>query len=294
MPARGVPLLPSPGVQFDAGFPARLQRLALRVTSARERREGAGRSRLEGGGEEFVGHRPYRPGEDLRDLDWNLLASLDRPYVRVLRREAGERWLVLLDTSASMGVGIPGKLQAAAEIASGIGAVGLRQGAAVRLVASGGADEDDASVVLRKTTDLHTWLAFLEARRAAGPHGLASLLARGRARGAGRVYLLGDLFDVDPARLPELLGPGRSLAACRVLAPEELLPPEEGAVEWVDPEDGRRRTVDVNRATAAAYEHALEETLGRWARAAARHGVPLVTASSEAPFEDAVRELFGA
>lgn len=293
MAVRGVPPLPSPGVRFGPDLPARLQRLALRVSGARERREGAGRALIAGGGEEFVGHRPYRPGEDLRDLDWNLLARLDRPYVRVMQREAGERWLVLLDVSASMGVGVPGKLQAAAEIATAIAAVGLRQGATTRLVASGGAQAEDTGVTLRKATDLPAWLAFLEARRAGGAHGLATLLDRGRARGAGRVFLLGDLFDVEPERLPALLAPGRSIAVCRLLAAEELLPPEGCVFEWVDPEDGRRRAVDVDRSAAAAYERELELTLEGLADTAARHGVPLVTMSSAAPFEDALQGLFG-
>ena len=83
--------LPCPGVAFPPEFVGRLERLSHRVSTARQRREGAGGLRLTGAGEEFVGYRPYRIGEDLRRLDWDLFARLDRPYVRVRRREARRR-----------------------------------------------------------------------------------------------------------------------------------------------------------------------------------------------------------
>src|SRR5262249_34167570 len=111
MRARPPVPLPSPGGRFAPDLLARVGRLGARLASLRERREGAGRARLFGAGEEFVGHRPYQTGEDLRALDWNLLARLGRPFVRVAAREASEHWAVCLDTSASMGVGVPGKLQ---------------------------------------------------------------------------------------------------------------------------------------------------------------------------------------
>ena len=60
--------LPAPSVRFEPEFLARVERLLVRLAGARERREGSGRSFLLGGGEEFSGHRPYRPGEDLRAL----------------------------------------------------------------------------------------------------------------------------------------------------------------------------------------------------------------------------------
>src|SRR5258707_756618 len=113
-PRSNRPPLPCPSVRLDAALRARAERFAARLSAARGRREGAARAGLSTGGLEFDHYRPYRPGDDLRALDWDVYARSDQPVVRVLRPEAGERWAILIDTSASMGVGPPGKLQRAA------------------------------------------------------------------------------------------------------------------------------------------------------------------------------------
>ncbi|MEM9800845.1 MAG: DUF58 domain-containing protein, partial [Planctomycetota bacterium] len=190
--------LPSPHVEFGPGFLARLGAFAAHLAAAREREEVGRRRTLEGEGQEFVGHRPYRPGEDLRRLDWDLFARVDRPYVFVHRSDAREEWAVALDSSASMGVGRPGKLQSAAEVAAAIVALGLRLGARVALVAVGPGGRKtpiDAS----RTADLGRALKALESLVAEGRNGLGAFvgaegrrplppIAPGGRGGAGRVF----------------------------------------------------------------------------------------------------------
>lgn len=288
---RAAPVLPSPGVAFGPDYVRRLERLVVRLHSARERREGAGKSSLIGVGAEFVGYRPYRPGENLRNLDWNLLARLDRPFVRVARREASESWAILLDTSASMGVGVPGKLQSAAEIATAIAAIGLRLGATVELLTS---DEGPPrSFVLRKKVQLPAWMAFLEDERAGGERGLAALVAEpARVRDAGRVFALGDFLDLAPEEFLKLARRGRELFAVQVLAPEELAPEAElGAVEWVDAESGARHTLEVDKRTRDRYERELGRRLEAWRSACGRHRAAYGCWPSTQPFEDVCTAL---
>ena len=71
--------VPSPTVRFPADFVSRLGAFAAQLSATREREEVGRRRTLQGEGQEFVGHRPYRPGEDLRKLDWDLYARVDRP-----------------------------------------------------------------------------------------------------------------------------------------------------------------------------------------------------------------------
>jgi uncharacterized protein (DUF58 family) len=51
---------------------------------------------------EFAEHRPYGPGDELRHLDWKVLAKTDRPYVKQYEEETNLRHYVVLDTSPSM------------------------------------------------------------------------------------------------------------------------------------------------------------------------------------------------
>jgi uncharacterized protein (DUF58 family) len=281
------PDLPSPEVRFSPDFPARLGRLAARLASLRERREGAGAARFLGVGSEFVGYRPYGRGEDLRMLDWNLLARLGRPWVRMAAREASERWAVLVDISASMGVGRPGKLQLAAEVATAFAGLGLERRATVELSISG----RDERLLARRRQDLAAWMRRLEESRAGGEAGLAALLSGRRLREAGRVVLIGDLLDLEPK---DVLAWGRStreLVLCQILAHEELVPEAGRAVRWVDAESGAARSLFVDAAACASYERRIGRKIEGWRAAASRaravHGVFV----SGTPFESVVQGL---
>jgi uncharacterized protein (DUF58 family) len=280
-------------VRFGADFARRLERLAIRFTAARERREGTGPAGLFGAGEEFVGYRPYRPGEDLRQLDWNLLARLDRPFVRVTRREAGERWAVLLDTSASMGVGRPGKLQRAAEVAAALAAIGARAGARTLVVPA----SKERGVEVRRIGDLAGLLAMLEGLEATGTTGVVDLCARRRQlEDVSRVFVVGDLCDCEPRQVLALRARRRQLACVQLLATVELTPTSfagrlglrKGALEWRDPEDGTRLKVALDETLAASYEAELGLVLEAWGRACALHGVGYGCWDVTAPFERVV------
>ena len=304
--ARGtkpMPQLPSPGVDLGGDLLARIGAFATQLAAAREREEVGRRRTLRGDGQEFVGYRPYRPGEDLRRFDWELLARLDRPYVRVHRSEAREDWWVAVDASASMGVGRPGKLQSVAEAAAASIAVGLRLGAKITLVCSGG-ESARRPVHLTRTAELGRGLASLESLRATGRGGLEDLVAnralRAGARGCGRLLLFGDLLDVDPADVLRLLGGRRRLHLGQVLAPEEWDPAavgdgdnaSAGASAFVDPESGLRRRAGQDLVRGLdGYERSLEAFVGRWSELAAAHGMRHRVWSSADAFERFLPDL---
>lgn len=292
--------LPCPRVRFEADFPRRLERFAERLSAAREGREGRGASGPVGAGHEFVGYRPYRAGEDLRALDWNLLARLDRPYVRVTQAEAGELWLVLLDTSASMGVGPPGKLQRAAEVSAAIACLALRLAAEVRLVDVGAGEDEHASpsLSIKKRAGLADLLAFLETRVARGrPDGRAAEeRASARAR-AARIFVLSDFLSSTPAEVLPLARGGTDLTLVQILAPVEIDPgssndlqPElEGGVEWWEPESGAHLALSLDEHVCASYAVELERRIAVWRAACAGRRINHACSSTRLPFEDILR-----
>jgi len=276
-------VLPCPGVRFEPGFVRRLEALADRLALAREHREGAGVMGRLGTGAEFVGYRPYTRGDDLRALDWDLFARSRRPWVRVARLEAGERWRVDLDGSASMGVGPPGKLQRAAEVAAGIAALGVKRGAEVTIAASGG-ESGPREFTARRRSDVARLLAFLELLRAGGR---ATGHARGRVPAhVARLFLVGDLRDLEPESALSLRAPGRAVEVFQILAPVEIAPPREGDVEWWDPESGERLVLALDPRIADAYGTALSSEVAIWARLCASAGVPYRCSSSAHGFEE--------
>ena len=82
-------------------------------------------SRRKGRGSEFVDFRPYAVGDDLRFLDWNLYARLERLFVRLFLEEEDLHVHLLIDVSRSMDFGAPTKLLYAKRVAAALGFVGL-------------------------------------------------------------------------------------------------------------------------------------------------------------------------
>src|SRR5215210_2463794 len=86
---------------------------------------------------DFAEHRQYMPGDDLRHLDWKLLARTDRLYIKKYQGDTNAQIHLLIDASASMryASGEVSKLQYAQYLASSLAFLGVRQHDSVGLVA---------------------------------------------------------------------------------------------------------------------------------------------------------------
>jgi uncharacterized protein (DUF58 family) len=71
----------------------------------RSLRAGAHTSRLRGPGFDFQELRPYRPGDDVRTIDWSVTARMNAPYVRETRAERELDVMIAVDVSRSMELG---------------------------------------------------------------------------------------------------------------------------------------------------------------------------------------------
>src|SRR4051794_37482073 len=63
---------------------------------------GRHRSRQQGGAAEFADYREYVEGEDLRRLDWKVLARTGRAYIRLFQDETNLLCTMVVDASGSM------------------------------------------------------------------------------------------------------------------------------------------------------------------------------------------------
>ncbi len=87
--------------------------------------QGERRSKRRGRSVEFDDYREYVPGDDLRHIDWNVFARLDRFFIKVFQEEEDLSLHLVIDASASMLAGAPTKLLCAARIAVALGYIGL-------------------------------------------------------------------------------------------------------------------------------------------------------------------------
>jgi uncharacterized protein (DUF58 family) len=87
-----------------------LLRLEWRVVRKLDGRiQGGIRAPRRGSGLDFAGLRPYADGDDARHIDWNVTARLDEPQVREFNEDRELTTWLILDRSASMVVGPPGR-----------------------------------------------------------------------------------------------------------------------------------------------------------------------------------------
>ncbi len=284
-PARS-PSRPGPGPMSDA----LLRALDLTV---RRRVEGllAGdyRSSALGDGTELAQVRPYQPGDDVRQIDWNVTARMIEPHVRVhIAERALATWLVL-DTSASMTFGTADRRKAdvAEGVALAVGHVASRRGNRLGLVTFG----DGRPRVLPPRQGRTGLLGVLLALRAepdgarVGATSLGEALTRTAryARQRALVVCVSDFRGLRDWRLPMLELSGRhDVVAVEVRDRREQELPDIGEVWLVDPETGRQLRVDTGSRTLRerfAAEAAEERAaLGRALRSLGADHIVLSTA----------------
>src|SRR5438876_11296097 len=103
---------------FDADFMRKLERLSLISRKLKQGRlKGERRSPKRGQSVEFADYRNYAPGDDLRRLDWNAYARMERLFVKLYQEEEDLTVHVLLDASKSMDWGDPNAITLTAPVA---------------------------------------------------------------------------------------------------------------------------------------------------------------------------------
>lgn len=124
---------------LEPGFLSRLEQLALlsrRLYAGQQK--GERRSTRRGASVEFADYRNYVPGDDLRRVDWNTFARLERLFLKLFVAEEELTVHLLLDTSRSMAFGDPTKLHYAQQVAAALGYIALTGFDRVTVTALGG------------------------------------------------------------------------------------------------------------------------------------------------------------
>src|SRR6201984_959527 len=123
-----MPETPAAPPLLDPQFLARLEQLELVSRKIfLGRIKGERRSKRKGQSVEFADYRNYVIGDDLRFLDWNLYARLDRLFIRLFMEEEDLHVYILIDNSLSMDFGTPSKLHFAKQVAAALGFIGFVQ-----------------------------------------------------------------------------------------------------------------------------------------------------------------------
>jgi len=277
---------------FDEAFLRQLERLLLLMKSpVRGGLKGGRRSVKRGQSVEFADYRDYTLGDDLRQLDWNVYARLERLFVKLFVEEEDVTVTFLIDGSASMAAGRPAKVLFAKRAAAALGYIALASEDRVSVtVLSGRVARRQPS--LRGSGRVFRLLSNLSSiEPASGPSDLVAAARHAAAQLSGRgvIVLISDLLDPAGDRvIRELAATSSELVILHVLSPDELDPLLEGDLRLVDAESGDGIDVTVDLASIDAYKSRLAAWQADFADLAAKRRASYVTVPSDLPLVDLV------
>ena len=252
---------------LSTDFLTQLERLTLLSRrSFRGRVKGERRSPRKGISVEFSDYRQYGVGDDLRYVDWNVYARLDRLYLKLFVDEEDLCLHLLVDASASMGFGEPSKLAYSARLAGALGFVGLvgLERVGVGVVRDRMAEGFPPA---RGRSQAIPLMDFLGRLRASGTTSLNDGLAAYalRSREAGLAVLVSDLMDPGGYErgLKALLERRFDVHVVHVLAADEMNPSFGGDLRLLDAETDEERDLTLDGEALRGYHQRLREFLER-------------------------------
>jgi uncharacterized protein (DUF58 family) len=235
---------------FDNATLARVERMRLlpmrRLTNRSRGEHLAGKG---GTSTEFHDYRDYAAGDDVRYVDWNIFARIQRPYLKLYRHEEEMHVVVLVDASASMQYGQ--KFLRARQLAAAFAIMGLMNVEKVSVHVC--QHQGQAPRLLPPCTgraSLARVIDFLEDIPTGGDFPIEAAVdaVLKTHRGRGVAILLSDFLTFGDLERPLnlLFSAGLEVMAVQLLAPDELRPDVAGDIRFVDCETGH--TLDVSSA----------------------------------------------
>jgi len=251
---------------------------------------GLHRSPFHGYSAEFSQYRHYRPGDDLKYVDWKLVARTGRVYTKQFRETTNMPAGIVVDASASMDFpdGDRSKFRYAVIAAAALAYLISSQGDAVGLAAA------DRLLVPRAGRQhlrhLHATLANLAAQGTWRPAETIRRTAERLGR-KGLLLVLSDFYDREDDTFTELRRAarlGHEVVVLQVMGREEIDFVYRGDIEFADLESGRTIAVDAPLARRE-YLDRIAAFLERWRRRAGSEGFQYALMPTDVPHARALR-----
>ncbi len=245
---------------------------------------------------EYADHRPYVMGDEIRTIDWNLLAKTDKYYVKLFEDQTNCRGTILLDASRSMAFrsdeATMSKYDYGCHLAAALSYLMLRQKDAVGFAMFDAAMRHylPASGKLRQ---FHLMLDIMERNQAEARTGISTALHElaTRLRGRGMVILISDMLD-DPERIKQALAHLKhrrhDVLVLHVVDPAEMMFPYTRPTRFQDMEGGGQVTTS-GRSARARYLERFEAFLKETRTACLERGVAYELTCTDAPYDRVLR-----
>ena len=277
---------------FDADFMRKLETLRFLARRVfRGQTQGERNTLRRGMSLEFSDYRSYHAGDDFRYIDWNVYSRLDQLFLKVFTAEEDLTIHLLLDTSQSMQLGTPPKVDYGKRVAAALGYIGLSHLDRVGAVAF--ADElGMPKPPQRGRQQIFPLLRYLESLPCRGGTELNRVLQNyaTRSHRSGLAIVISDLFDPGGyERGLDALAYNRfDVLLIQLIDDSEVRPELDGALRLQDIESAQQRRLTVNRRLLDLYRQKVNAYFTAIETFCAKRNIEYLRASTVVPFEDLV------
>lgn len=276
----------------------KVRRLEIRSRRLVEDLFSGGReSVFKGRGVEFEEVRPYVPGDEVRDFDWNVTARTGQPYVKRFVEERELTVVLVVDVSRSMrfGTAAQEKRELAAELCAVLGFAAMRNNDRVGLLLAAGRVEHYVRPARGRTHLLRLLRDLLdhETESEGTKLGDAARFVSRSIRHRGLVFWISDFEDRLEVRDWRVLAGRHEVTAFALRDPRDEHLPGVGWTLFEDLESGERRLVDTrSKDVQRRYAAQARDRRRQAEQALARAQCPLVELRTDRPYLPALMRYF--
>ncbi len=277
---------------LDRRFLEKLERLAIRWQNSFPGLVGGhDPSRYSGSGQEFLDHRHFHHGDDVRAVNWRAYLRFEKLLMKMFHIEPRIPVRLLLDVSLSMATGTGAKFDYARRLAAALCYIGLVRLDSIAILPFHAA-VDDAFLCSGGRYRIGPVLDFLGGLQQRGVTNYFEVVRQFTAKylQKGLVIVISDFLDDSGCDRPLqlLTGFGHELFLMQLWDEEDRTPPWEGELELIDAETGAARELVFDAETRNLYTDAFDGYARTLQRVAAASGGRYVGLSTSIPLEDAI------
>lgn len=256
-------------------------------------------SQFKGRGMTFSEVREYQPGDDVRTIDWNVTARLNKPYIKVFEEERELTVMLLVDVSGSRNFGTQQqfKRDMMAEVAATLAFSTIENNDKVGVIFF--TDKIEKYIPPKKGRQhvLHIIRELIDFEPSSAGTDLAKALEyfANASKRRCTAFLISDFCcAAQPAERPLMIASNKhDISAIQIYDYRDTCLPSIGLLKIKDAETGQRQWVDTADASVrAAYAERWERQQAAWSALFTKTGTKVVSVSTAQDYVQALLKLF--